>query len=149
MKHFFSLLTLTFLISSQAFAQSSDSQRLAMVEDESSRSDTPVSPVRLACAPLLGQVVDGEGQPLTGATLLIKGTQHVYITDNDGRFQLTAPVYYKQVMAVEAAGYTTRLIPLNDCKLPVVVLERDPSSKIKRTGKRAGQVTRRGDAFMQ
>ena len=112
-------------------------------------STPPVSPARLSCAPLVGQVTDAEGQPLIGAMLLVKGTSNVYITDNEGRFQLTAPVYQKQVLTVESAGYTTRLVTLTDCKIPSLVLERDPSAKIKRTGKRAGQVTRYGDAFMQ
>ncbi|TGE26011.1 hypothetical protein E5K00_12710 [Hymenobacter aquaticus] len=145
-----SLLTFALLLSFQTFAQSSDTQqRLALAEESSGHAATPVTPMRLACTPLVGLVTDAEGQPLIGATLLVKGTQNAYITDNEGRFQLTAPVYQKQVLAVEAAGYTTRLVPLNDCKLPTLVLERDPNSKIKRAGKRAGQVTRRGDAYMQ
>ena len=152
MRNFFSLLGFALLTSFSAFAQNPDpQQRLALAEEGSSgrATATPVTPVRLACSPLVGQVLDAEGQPLIGATLLVKGTQQVYITDNEGRFQLTSPVYQKQLLAVEAAGYTTRLLPLNDCKLPTIVLERDPNSKIKRTGKRAGQVTRFGNAFMQ
>ncbi|WP_167856576.1 carboxypeptidase-like regulatory domain-containing protein [Hymenobacter metallicola] len=120
-----------------------------MVEDEASRAATPVNAVRLSCAPLQGQVLDAEGQPLTGATLLLKGTQKVFITDNEGRFQLTGPLYQKQILSVEAAGHTTRLLPLNDCQLPIVKLERDPNAKIKRSGKRAGQVTRHGNAYLQ
>ncbi|UOQ73932.1 carboxypeptidase-like regulatory domain-containing protein [Hymenobacter cellulosilyticus] len=61
--------------------------------------------------PLVGYVVDAEGQPLSSAMLLVKGTQNVYITDSEGRFQLTSPVYQKQVLTVESAGYITRLVP--------------------------------------
>jgi S1-C subfamily serine protease len=151
MRNFSFILVLVLLTSFQAFAQAQDpQQRLALVEDAPSASNaTPVSTVRLSCAPLVGQVVNAEGEPLISAMLMIKGTQNVYITDSEGKFQLTAPVYQKQVLAVESAGYITRLVPLNDCKIPALVLERDPNSKIKRSGKKAGQVTRFGNAFMQ
>lgn len=106
-------------------------------------ADTPVDgPQRLACAPLLGQVFDPNGQPLVGATLLVKGTHQVYVTDSDGKFQLTDAVYQNQVLTIGAAGYIPRDIALDDCTLPRLVLEKDPDARIKRTGKRAGQVIR-------
>lgn len=106
-------------------------------------ADDPAGgPQRLACAPLLGQVFDPNGQPLVGATLLVKGTHQVYVTDSDGKFQLTDAVYQNQVLTIGAAGYTPRDIVLDDCTLPRLVLEKDPDARIKRTGKRAGQVIR-------
>ncbi|WP_082684980.1 carboxypeptidase-like regulatory domain-containing protein [Hymenobacter sedentarius] len=99
-------------------------------------------PLRLACAPISGKVFDPNGQPLVGATLLIKGTQDVYVTDSEGKFRFTEPVYEGQVLAIEAAGYKTLNVPLADCAVPRLVLERAPSAHIKRSGKRAGQVTR-------
>lgn len=109
----------------------------------SSGSSTPAArPARLACAPLTGQVFDPNGQPLVGATLLVKGTHNVYVTDATGRFQLTAPVYEGQVLAVQAAGFTLREVSLDDCTLPRLVLVRQADARIRRTGKRAGQVTR-------
>lgn len=98
--------------------------------------------MRLACAPISGKVFNPNGQPLAGATLLIKGTQQVYATDSEGKFLFTEPVYEGQVLAIEAAGYTTREIALTDCALPRLVLERSASARIRRTGKRAGQVVR-------
>lgn len=104
----------------------------------------PARSGRLACAPLTGQVFDPNGAPLVGATLLVKGTQQVYVTDAEGRFQLTAPVYQGQVLAVQAAGFIIRDVPLADCTLPRLVLERKADARIKRSGKRAGQVLRIG-----
>ncbi|WP_310397646.1 carboxypeptidase-like regulatory domain-containing protein [Hymenobacter sp.] len=97
---------------------------------------------RLACAPLVGQVFDPNGQALVGATLLVKGTHQVYVTDATGWFQLTDPVYQGQVLTLDAAGYVTREVALAECTLPRLVLERDAGARIKRSGKRAGQVTR-------
>ena len=98
--------------------------------------------MKMACAPLGGQVFEANGRPLLGATLLIKGTHQVYVTNADGQFDLTDTVYEGQVLTVQAAGYTTREIPLTDCTLPRLVLEKAPDARIKRSGKRAGQVLR-------
>ena len=106
------------------------------------RAATSAKPMRLACAPLLGVVFDPNGQPLVGATLLVKGTYQVYVTDSEGKFQLTDAIYQGQKLTVGAAGYRTQDIALDDCSLPRLVLEKLPGAHIKRTGKRAGQVTR-------
>lgn len=110
----------------------------------SSRAEAePTSrPLRMACAPIIGKVFDPEGQPLVGATLLVKGTHQVYVTDSEGKFTFSDPVYEGQVLAIGAAGYTTRDVLLADCNLPRLVLARAPTAHIKRSGKRAGQVTR-------
>ena len=99
-------------------------------------------PLRLACAPISGKVFDPNGEPLVGATLLIKGTQQVYVTDSEGKFRFTDPVYEGQVLAIEAAGYNTLNVALANCTIPRLVLERTASARIKRSGKRAGQVIR-------
>lgn len=101
-------------------------------------------PLRLACAPLSGQVFDPNGRPLAGATLLVKGTHQVYVTDADGQFLLGDPVYQGQVLTIQAAGYGIRDVSLTDCTLPRLVLTRAVGAHIKRSGKRAGQVTRIG-----
>ena len=113
----------------------------------SSRAEntTGAAPVRLACAPIVGQVFNPNGQPLVGATLLVKGTHDAYVTDSEGRFQLTSPVYEGQMLTVEAAGYQLQDVSLTDCTLPRLVLTRAPDARIKRTGKRAGQVVRLHD----
>jgi hypothetical protein len=98
--------------------------------------------MKLACAPLSGEIFEANGRPLVGATVLIKGTHQVYVTNSDGHFDLTETVYQGQVLTVQAAGYNTQEIPLDDCSLPRLVLERSSTARIKKSGKRAGQVTR-------
>ena len=112
--------------------------RIAM----STQAETDTTPMRLACVPLNGQVFDPNGRPLVGATLFVKGTQQVYVTDSEGIFLFTEPVYDGQELTVEAAGYVTHDVKLTDCNLPRLVLEQDASAHIKRSGKRAGQVIR-------
>lgn len=115
-------------------------ERLALsAKPEKNRS---ARSMRLACAPLDGQVFDPNGQPLLGATLLIKGTHQVYVTDSEGKFQLTEPVYQGQVLTIQAAGYASRDVSLDDCILPRLVLEQATGAHIKRSGKRVGQVIR-------
>ena len=99
-------------------------------------------PIRLACAPLTGTIFEPNGRPLVGATLLVKGTHDVYVTDSEGKFLLTDPVYQGQTLVVGAAGYTPQEIALIDCTLPRLVLEQAEGTRIKRSGKRAGQVVR-------
>ena len=99
-------------------------------------------PLRLACAPLAGQVFEANGRPLLGATLLVKGTHQVYVTDAQGKFQVTDVVYQGQELTINAAGYISQDVALNDCILPRLVLEKDPTAHIRRTGKRAGQLIR-------
>ncbi|GAB3585392.1 hypothetical protein GCM10027345_33610 [Hymenobacter daeguensis] len=92
--------------------------------------------------PLVGKVYDPNGAPLVGATLLVKGTHDIYVTDSEGKFLLSNTVYEGQQLTVGAAGYIPQDVPLTDCTLPRLVLEKDPTAHIKRSGKRIGQVTR-------
>lgn len=106
------------------------------------KSETRPRAMRLACGPLMGMVFEPNGQPLVGATLLVKGTHQVYVTDSEGKFQITDVVYQGQELTVGAAGYRPQDVALNDCTLPRLVLAKDPTARIKRSGKRAGQVVR-------
>lgn len=97
---------------------------------------------RLACAPLMGQVFEANGRPLLGATLLVKGTHQVYVTDAEGKFRITDMVYQGQELTIGAAGYESQDVTLVDCILPRLVLTKAPTAHIRRTGKRAGQLIR-------
>ena len=90
-----------------------------------------------------------DGKPLIGATVTVKGTQNLYITNSEGRYLVEVPVYQNQILEVEAAGYTTREISITDCSAPVVGLELAAGTRIKKNGKRAGQIVRFGTADMQ
>ncbi|GAA4348078.1 hypothetical protein GCM10023185_03660 [Hymenobacter saemangeumensis] len=105
----------------------------------------PAAPARLACAPLTGQVLDVNSRPLIGATVMVKGTSQIYVTDAEGRFQLGDAIYADQVLLVESPGYTVQEMSLADCSLPVIMLKPAPGTRIKQSGKRAGQVIRMGN----
>ena len=98
--------------------------------------------MRLACAPLMGQVFEANGRPLLGATLLVQGTHQVYVADAEGKFLITDVVYQDQQLTIGGAGYITQDVALADCTLPRLVLAKDPTARIRRSGKRAGQLIR-------
>lgn len=152
MRLFFLVVILAFLGGAQAAAGQSTGSLSTNTRKSPERVALATRPTettgrtqRLACIPLLGQVFDANGRPLVGATLLVKGTQEVYVTDSDGRFQLTNAIYDGQTISIGAAGYTTQDIALTDCNLPRLVLQQAPGARFKRSGKRAGQVTRIGN----
>lgn len=107
--------------------------------------DTATHASRVACPMLGGQVLAASGQPLSGATLLLTGSREIYVTNSDGRFHFNETVYQGQVVTVVAVGYVAHTVTLTDCTQPRLVLELAPGVRIKRNGKRAGQVTRMGN----
>ncbi|WP_375416300.1 carboxypeptidase-like regulatory domain-containing protein [uncultured Hymenobacter sp.] len=124
--------------------------RLALAPAAATTAAAPAAvAARLACSRLNGQVLGLGGKPLVGATVTVKGTQHLYITNSDGRYLVAGTVYQGQTLEIEAAGYTARDIILTDCTAPVVGLELAPGTRVKKNGKRAGQITRFGTADMQ
>lgn len=152
------LVAATLVASSQgAVAQSGKSAKLASTrlamtsttEATTTTTTTKAAAPRIACSKLNGTVLGLDGKPLVGATVSLKGTPHLYITNSEGRYLVEVPVYQGQVLKVEAAGYVTSEVSLSDCDVPVVGLALAEGTRIKRKGKRAGQITRFGTADMQ
>ena len=114
--------------------------RLAL--SDKSRPEARPRAMRLACVPLAGQVFEANGRPLLGATLLVAGTHQVYVTDSEGKFQITDVLYQGQQLTIGAAGYITQDVALEDCTLPRLVLAKNPTAHIRRSGRRAGQLIR-------
>ncbi len=56
-----------------------------------------------------GTVLDENGEPVIGATVSVKGTNLVTITDIDGRFELKVP--NGSILSVSYLGYTTAEVP--------------------------------------
>ncbi|WP_139924906.1 carboxypeptidase-like regulatory domain-containing protein [Hymenobacter sp. DG01] len=122
------------------------SERLALAAP----APAAAAPVRLECnGKFTGQVLTEEGQPLIGATVTIVGGRSPYITNSEGRYIIQEPVYRGQVLHVAAAGYVDRNVPLTTCDNQAVGLELAEGTRIKRTGKRAGQIVRFGQAYRQ
>ena len=157
------LVAATLVASSQgAVAQSGKSAKLASTRlamtstteatttaTTTTATTTKAAAPRIACSKLNGTVLGLDGKPLVGATVSLKGTPHLYITNSEGRYLVEVPVYQGQVLKVEAAGYVTSEVSLSDCDVPVVGLALAEGTRIKRKGKRAGQITRFGTADMQ
>ena len=59
-----------------------------------------------------GTVFDETGQPAIGATVVVKGTQSMTITDLDGKFLLSVPAGAK-TMEVSYVGYETSVVALS------------------------------------
>ncbi|MFC5681884.1 SusC/RagA family TonB-linked outer membrane protein [Flavobacterium sp. MAHUQ-51] len=69
-----------------------------------------------------GVVVDQNGLPLIGASVLIKGTNIGTITDIDGAFALPAQEKSSTIV-VSFIGYTAKEVAANDQKLRVILIE--------------------------
>jgi len=77
---------------------------------------------------LTGKITDASGNPLPGATVIVKGTQHGVTADNEGKFSLPK-VDPDAVLIVSSMGFETREIPVKGktimAQLNVVVNDLD------------------------
>ncbi|MFK8164395.1 MAG: carboxypeptidase-like regulatory domain-containing protein [Lewinella sp.] len=69
-----------------------------------------------------GVVMDDEGLPLIGVSILIEGTTVGTVSDLDGRFSLEVPVGNFQ-LAFSYTGYATQKLPATDTQFPVSPFE--------------------------
>ena len=69
-----------------------------------------------------GQVVDGKGEPVIGASVLVKGTSNGTITDIDGNFLLPNA---SGTLVISYIGYKTQEISLKGQKILKIVLKED------------------------
>lgn len=60
-----------------------------------------------------GTITDDSGEPLIGASLLVKGTIIGTVTDIDGTYSLDVPTDEGQTLIISYTGYATREIILN------------------------------------
>jgi TonB-linked SusC/RagA family outer membrane protein len=72
-------------------------------------------PVLSFCQTINGSVSDSLGQPLSGATVEIKGTSARTLTDKKGAYSITHPSSFatKDVITVSFTGYTTTEVPFS------------------------------------
>lgn len=70
-----------------------------------------------------GQVVDANGEPIIGASVLVKGTTNGTITDFDGNFTLNNAS--KGILVVSYIGYKTQEVPVNEKNLMKIILKED------------------------
>lgn len=71
-----------------------------------------------------GQVLDADGIPVIGASVLEKGTTNGVITDMDGNFQLKVSSR-NAVIVISYIGYKTQEMPIKNQKVFNIVLKED------------------------
>ena len=73
---------------------------------------------------LSGSVVDGVGDPIVGANVILQGSTTVYaLTDADGSFKLSVPS--NATIVVSSLGYLTQTVEVNGRKNIQIILEED------------------------
>lgn len=73
---------------------------------------------------LTGRVVDDQGVPLVGATIVVQGTTIGTVTDNNGEYSLTVPDD-AEILVVSFVGYATQEITIGNATTINVVLATD------------------------
>jgi len=73
---------------------------------------------------ITGSVRDTKGQPIPGATVLVKGTTTGITTDNDGNFRLSVPVNAK-ILVISFMGMKSQEFQINNQSVLKVVLEEE------------------------
>lgn len=91
-------------------------------------------------APLVqGRVINEDGQPLPGATILVKGTRLVFSTNADGFFAFPMPRTSEQVL-VSLLGYAEAELALRPNSPNAVTLQLLPGTRIRQGGRHHGKV---------
>lgn len=94
-----------------------------------------------------GKILDENGEPVTGATVVVKGTAVGTVTDLDGNYSLTLPNgathltvsfigYNQQELPISSPNISTRLVPSIEQLQEVVVAHGSAAKKLQ--GKAAG-----------
>lgn len=73
---------------------------------------------------ITGKIIDEKGEPVIGASIVIKGTSHGTITNLDGEYTL-ADVPENSTITISFVGYKTLTLFANDKALSKIVLKED------------------------
>ena len=63
-------------------------------------------------APVSGTVINADGDPLVGATVLVKGTTVGALTDSDGKYRVDVPEG-SGILVISFIGYKTKEVAIN------------------------------------
>jgi len=91
------------------------------------------------CASYSGHVVSGE-KPVSGANIAVKGTTTLLITNEEGYFIMASAGTDAPTLNVSAAGYTSQTLTLTSCDPARVELQLLPNARVKKRGRRRGQL---------
>jgi hypothetical protein len=124
-------------------AQTKPTERIAL--------STPANPAAapgtvLTCSLLTGQVLDENGHPLVGATVMLAGTSYINSTNAEGYFSLTRPLKPWQRLRVSSAGYADLELRVEQCNTPPITLRPLPGTRIKQGKRHYGKILKVGTA---
>jgi hypothetical protein len=126
------ILTLTLLAASPLVARS---QVVSPAANSASQSRP--------CGTFNGRVMASE-KPLAGASVFVKGTSIILITNEEGFFTLPASVVTYPTLAVSAAGYAPQELTYTSCVPVTLEMQLLPGTRIKQHGKRKGFIMKTG-----
>jgi TonB-linked SusC/RagA family outer membrane protein len=72
---------------------------------------------------ITGRVVNTEGVPVIGASVIVRGTQTGAITDHEGKFSIDAPL--GSILDVSFLGYVATAVKADLKEVPQIVLQED------------------------
>ena len=81
-----------------------------------------ISLFTFAQSKVTGTVVDTSGQPIIGASVLVKGAQTGVITDLNGQFTITPP-HENSTLVISCVGYVTENVSANQSPLRITLKE--------------------------
>ena len=122
-----------------AAAQAAAAQEEAEAKDEPVVAAAPVAapdpePVEVAPATtnMTGRVLDEDGRPLAGATVMLKGSKKVASTDANGNYSLEVPANGDNTLMYGYGGYEDQLVRTRSTKGQNVTLVPKETSRRRR-----------------
>ncbi|QKG58278.1 carboxypeptidase-like regulatory domain-containing protein [Hymenobacter sp. BRD128] len=112
---------------------------LSQVAPHAAATATPPHP----CGTFNGRIMAGD-KPLAGASIFVKGTSIILITNEEGFFTLPASVVSFPTLAVSAAGYAPQELTYSSCTPVTLEMQLLPGTRIKQHGKRKGFIMKTG-----
>ena len=95
------------------------------------------------CGAFTGRIMALD-KPLAGASIFVKGTSVILITNEEGFFALPASVTGYPTLSVSAAGYGPQEYTYTNCTPVTLEMQLLPGTRIKQHGKRKGFIMKTG-----
>jgi hypothetical protein len=96
----------------------------------------------LECRVLTGRVTDAMNNPLIGATIMLRSRNKgfnvdAFITNAEGQYIVTSkqPIPRNTMLEITAGGYSTFVLPLENCRPVDAALEPLPGTRFKSNGR--------------
>lgn len=101
------------------------------------------TPTPRPCGAFNGRVMSSEN-PLAGASVFVKGTSIILITNEEGFFTLPASITHYPTLEVSAAGYAPQELTYSSCAPVTLEMQLLPGTRIKQRGKKKGFIMKTG-----